>query len=45
MVALDKYGKATEVSPLLLENDEDNRRFHEGESRMLSRLKEAGKIS
>ena len=44
MVALDKYGKATEVSPLLLENDEDNRRFHEGESRMLSRLKEAGKI-
>jgi acyl-CoA hydrolase len=45
MVALDKYGKATEVFPLLLENDEDNRRFHEGESRMLSRLKEAGKIS
>ena len=45
MVALDKYGKATEVSSLLLENDEDNRRFHEGESRMLSRLKEAGKIS
>jgi acyl-CoA hydrolase len=45
MVALDKYGKATEVSPLLLENDEDNRRFQEGESRMLSRLKEAGKIS
>jgi acyl-CoA hydrolase len=45
MVALDKYGKATEVSPLLLENDEDNKRFHEGESRMLSRLKEAGKIS
>ena len=45
MVALDKYGKATGVSPLLLENDEDNRRFHEGESRMLSRLKEAGKIS
>ena len=44
MVALDKYGKPTDVSPLLLENEHDKRRFHDGESRMLSRLKEAGKI-
>ena len=44
MVALDKYGKHTDVSPLLLENEDDKRRFHDGESRMLSRLKEAGKI-
>lgn len=44
MVALDKYGKPTDVSPLLLESEDDKRRFHDGESRMLSRLKEAGKI-
>lgn len=44
MVALDKYGKPTDVSPLILENEDDKRRFHDGESRMLSRLKEAGKI-
>jgi acyl-CoA hydrolase len=43
-VALDKYGKPTEVPPLILENDDDKKRFHAGESRMLSRLKEAGKI-
>jgi hypothetical protein len=29
---------------LILENEDDKRRFHDGESRMLSRLKEAGKI-
>lgn len=44
MVALDKYGKPTDVSPLILENEDDKRRFHDGESRMFSRLKEAGKI-
>jgi acyl-CoA hydrolase len=44
MVALDKYGKPTDVSPLILVNEDDKRRFHDGESRMLSRLKEAGKI-
>jgi acyl-CoA hydrolase len=44
MVALDKYGKPIDVSPLILENEDDKRRFHDGESRMLSRLKEAGKI-
>jgi acyl-CoA hydrolase len=44
MVALDKYGKPTEVPQLALEGDDDKRRFQEGESRMLSRLKEAGRI-
>ena len=44
LVALDKYGKPTDVSPLLLENEDDTRRFRDGESRMLSRLTEAGKI-
>jgi acyl-CoA hydrolase len=44
MVALDKYGKPTDVSPLILENEDDKGRFHDGELRMLSRLKEAGKI-
>ncbi|MDQ3972213.1 MAG: acyl-CoA thioesterase [Thermoproteota archaeon] len=44
MVALDKYGKPTDVSPLLLESEDDKRRFNDGKSRMLSRLKEAGKI-
>jgi acyl-CoA hydrolase len=44
MVALDKYGKPTDVSPLLLESEDDKRRFYEGESRMISRLREAGKI-
>ena len=44
MVALDKYGKPTDVSPLILVNEDDKRRFHDGELRMLSRLREAGKI-
>jgi hypothetical protein len=44
IVPLDKYGKPTEVPPLILEIDDDKKRFHDGESRMLSRLKEAGKI-
>lgn len=43
MVALDKYGKSTEVPPLVLESDEDRRRFREGEARMRARLKDAGK--
>ena len=43
MVALDKYGKPTEVPALALETDEDRKRFSEGESRMLARLKEAGR--
>src|SRR5918995_2805679 len=44
MVALDKYGKPTKVPLLILDDDNDKRRFHDGELRMLSRLKEAGKI-
>jgi acyl-CoA hydrolase len=44
MVALDKTGRPTEVSPLILENSEDRRRFKEGEARMQARLKEAGKL-
>lgn len=44
MVALDKAGRPTEVSPLMLENAEDKRRFREGEARMQARLKEAGKL-
>jgi acyl-CoA hydrolase len=38
LVAIDKYGKPTAVPPLILNNDEDKRRFHEGETRMKSRL-------
>jgi acyl-CoA hydrolase len=44
LVALDKYGKPTEVPHLVLAGEDDKRRFQEGESRMLSRLKEAGRI-
>ena len=39
LVALDKYGKPTEVPPIILESEEDKKHFKEGESRMLSRLK------
>jgi acyl-CoA hydrolase len=44
MVALDRNGRPTEVPPLDLKTAEDKKRFREGESRMLARLKEAGKI-
>jgi acyl-CoA hydrolase len=44
MVALDKYGKPTQVPPLILEEDDDKRRFQQGEARMLSRLKDAGRV-
>ena len=44
MVALDKYGKPMEVPQIILETEEDKKHFSEGESRMLSRLKEAGGI-
>jgi acyl-CoA hydrolase len=43
MVALDKYGKPTQVPRLILEEDDDKRRFQQGEARMLSRLKDAGR--
>ena len=42
-VALGPDGKTTEVPPLLLETDDDKRRFSEGEQRMLQRTKERGK--
>jgi acyl-CoA hydrolase len=38
MVAIDKYGKPTAVPPLILDSDDDKRRFKEGENRMKSRL-------
>jgi acyl-CoA hydrolase len=44
MVALDKYGKPIEIPPVILNSDEDKKHYKEGESRMLSHLKEAGRI-
>ena len=43
MVALDKYGKPTEVPALELESDDDRKRFEEGKGRMQARLREAGR--
>ena len=37
MVALDQDGRPTEVPPLLLESDEERRRFEEGRRRMEAR--------
>ena len=42
-VALGPDGKTTEVPPLLLETEEDKKRFAEGERRMLQRIKERQK--
>ena len=42
-VALGPDGKTKEVAPLLLETEEDKRRFAEGEARMIQRLKERNK--
>lgn len=44
MVALDRNGRPTEVPQLILKTADDRKRFREGETRMQSRLKEAGKI-
>jgi acyl-CoA hydrolase len=44
VVALDDDGKPTEVPPLNLVRDIDKRRFCEGESRMMVRLKDAGRV-
>ena len=44
MIALDKYGKPTKVPHLILDDDNDRKRYSEGESRMNSRLKDAGKV-
>jgi acyl-CoA hydrolase len=43
MIALDKYGKPTKVPHLILDDDNDKKRYSEGELRMNSRLKDAGK--
>jgi acyl-CoA hydrolase len=43
-VALDRNGRPTEVPQLDLKTADDRRRFREGEVRMQSRLKAAGKI-
>jgi acyl-CoA hydrolase len=43
-VALDRNGRPTEVPQLALKTADDRKRFREGEARMRSRLKEAGKI-
>jgi acyl-CoA hydrolase len=43
-VALDRNGKPTEVPQLAFNTVDEKRRFKEGEARMRSRLKEAGKI-
>jgi acyl-CoA hydrolase len=43
-VALDRNGRPTEVPQLALKTAVDGRRFREGEARMRSRLKEAGKL-
>jgi len=44
MVALDKYGKPTKVPHLITEDENDKKRYSEGELRMNSRLKDAGKV-
>ena len=44
LVSLDEHGKPIEVIPLILDTDEHKKRFHEGESRMVNRLREAGRI-
>ncbi len=44
MVSIDKYGKPMEVPQLLLETEEDQQKFKEGEARMISRLREAGRL-
>jgi acyl-CoA hydrolase len=44
MVGLDGDGRPTEVPSMSLDSEEDRRRFGEGELRMRTRLKEAGKI-
>lgn len=39
LVALDERGKPTEVPKLILRNEEEEKRFQEGEERMTARLK------
>jgi acyl-CoA hydrolase len=42
-VALGPDGKTAEVAPLLLETEDDKKRFTEGEKRMLQRIRERQK--
>jgi acyl-CoA hydrolase len=42
-VAIDKDGRPREVSPLVLPDDEDRRRFEAGKQRRIERLRAAGK--
>ena len=42
-VALGNDGKTIEISPLLLQTEDDKKRFSEGEQRMIQRLKERKK--
>lgn len=44
MVALDKYGKPTKVPRLIIDNESDRKRHREGELRMVSRLRDAGRL-
>jgi acyl-CoA hydrolase len=44
MIALDRNGRPTEVRPLVLETEEDQRHFRDREARMQVRLKEAIKL-
>ncbi len=37
------YVRRSSMPPLIIENDDDKKRFHDGESRMLTRLKDAGR--
>jgi acyl-CoA hydrolase len=43
VVALDKYGKPTVVPSLILTTEDDRKRFREGEFRMMTRIREAGR--
>lgn len=43
MVALDKNGKPVQVPALIVESEEDRKRFEEGKSRMQARLEAAGR--
>jgi acyl-CoA hydrolase len=45
VVALDEHSKPIGVPPLILDTEEEKKRFLAGESRMLTRLREAGRIS
>lgn len=44
MVAIDKYGKPTEVPQLKIESEDDKKRFADAETRMHARLREAGRV-